>query len=346
MTKADSTVAAPLAVTMGDPAGVGGEVLLQAWSRAVAERLPTFAVIDDADRLEALAQTLGLNVPVAKIDDFSEAPVLFPRALPVLHRPLPVWPKPGRPDARAASRVIGAIDEAIELYLSGAAGGIVTNPIHKETLYRAGFTAPGHTEYLAERIAAARGEPEAHSVMMLACPALKVIPVTVHLALSDALSALTQEMIVRAGLITARALQTDFGLSTPRLAVAALNPHAGEGGMLGREEIDIIAPACERLRAEGVTVSGPLPADTLFHEAARPRSDAVLCMYHDQALIPLKTIDFARGVNVTLGLPVVRTSPDHGTAFDIAGKGIASAESLIESIRLAGDIARRRRHAT
>ena len=326
---------------MGEPAGIGGEVTLKAWANARTE-LPPFAVIDDADRLEALAQTLGLAVPVARIEAFGETKAVSRRALPVLHRPLPVRPTPGTPEPRNAARVIGAIDEGIELLLSGAAGGMVTNPIHKETLYRAGFAEPGHTEYITRRVADARGEAEALPVMMLACPALKVVPVTIHLPLAQVAQALTQENIMAAGRTLARALVTDFGLARPRLAVAALNPHAGEGGMLGREEMDIIAPACAELRREGIDVAGPLPADTLFHEAARARFDAVLCMYHDQALIPLKTLDFVRGVNITLGLPIVRTSPDHGTAFDIAGTGKADPASLIEAIRLAGEIAARR----
>ncbi len=333
---------APLVVTMGDPAGIGGEVLLMAWHRSKVESLPSFVVIDDADRLEALRDLINLPVRIERIETCAEAAGVFTRALPVLHRPLPAAAKPGLPDPRNAARVIAAIDEALELLLADTASAMVTNPIHKETLYRAGFSAPGHTEYITERIADARGEPEATPVMMLTTRGLKVVPVTIHLSLAEAVRALTQENIRRVGQTLARALISDFGLSAPRIAVAALNPHAGEGGMLGREEIDIIAPACVQLRTEGLNITGPLPSDTLFHAAARARFDAVLCMYHDQALIPLKTIDFSRSVNVTLGLPIVRTSPDHGTAFDIAGTGKADPASLIEAIRLAGEIAARR----
>jgi 4-hydroxythreonine-4-phosphate dehydrogenase len=243
---------------------------------------------------------------------------------------------PGRPDPANAPSVIEAITKAVALVRSSRAGGLVTNPIQKETLYAAGFAYPGHTEYLGF-LAKVK-----HPVMMLAGPELRVVPVTIHLSLAEALAALTTSAIVAAGRVTFEALRRDFGIAHPRLAVAALNPHAGEAGSMGREEIEIIAPAVKKLVALGIDARGPAPADTLFHEAARKRYDAVLCMYHDQALIPLKTLDFEHGVNVTLGLPFIRTSPDHGTALDIAGKGVASPASLIAALELAGAMAKRR----
>jgi 4-hydroxythreonine-4-phosphate dehydrogenase len=242
----------------------------------------------------------------------------------------------GHPDPANAPAVIAAIRTGAALVGAGRAAALVTNPIQKETLYAAGFGHPGHTEFLAELAGGAE------VAMMLACPELRVVPVTVHLALRDAVGALSTDKIVAAGRIAAAALARDFGVSRPRLAVAALNPHAGERGALGREEIEIIAPAVAALRAAGIDAEGPAPADTLFHPAARRRYDAVLCMYHDQALIPLKTIDFTQGVNVTLGLPFIRTSPDHGTALDIAGSGKADPASLIAALKLAGEMARRR----
>jgi 4-hydroxythreonine-4-phosphate dehydrogenase len=324
----------PLALTMGEPAGIGGEIALMAW-RLRAESVPPFFLIDDPDRIEALAELTGLDAVVKRIAEPEDAAAVFPRALPVLPESLPAAVEPGRPSAANAPAVIRAIDRAAGFARSGRAGAMVTNPIHKTTLYDAGFEHPGHTEYLA-----ALAGLDATSVMMLACEELRVVPVTVHLSLRAAIEALNADSIVHCGRVTAAALKTDFGIERPRLAVAGLNPHAGEDGHMGREEIDIVAPAVARLRAEGIEVSGPAPADTLFHAAARAGYDAVLCMYHDQALIPLKTIDFAGGVNVTLGLPFVRTSPDHGTAFAIAGTGAASPESLIAALRMADRMAR------
>jgi 4-hydroxythreonine-4-phosphate dehydrogenase len=316
----------PLALTMGEPAGIGGEIAAKAWSRR-KEGVPPFFLITDP------AVVPG---PAAVIARPAEAPDVFERALPVLPvrllRPVTI----GRPDPANAPAVIGAIERAVALVGAGEAAAIVTLPIRKETLYDAGFRHPGHTEFLAELAGGAT------PAMMLVCPGLRVVPVTIHLALRDALARLTTAAIVAAGRISAAGLMRDFGIAAPRLTVAGLNPHAGEGGALGREEIEIIAPAVARLRADGIAVSGPAPADTLFHERARARYDAALCMYHDQALIPLKTIDFDRGVNVTLGLPFVRTSPDHGTALDIAGRGIASPESLVAALRLAAEMAARR----
>ena len=323
----------PLALTMGEPAGIGGELALAAWQAAPC----CFFAIDDPARLGALAKRLGLEVPVAAITKPIEAAAVFPRALPVLPQELAAEAEPGRPNPANAAAVISAIERAVALVRAGEAAAVVTNPIQKQTLYQAGFRYPGHTEFLA-----ALAKIDTAPVMMLACPGLRVVPITIHLPLAEAAGALTTEAILHAGRVTAAALATDFGIAAPRLAVAGLNPHAGEGGALGREEAEIIAPAVAALRADGIAVDGPAPADTLFHEAARGRYDAALCMYHDQALIPLKTIDFARGVNITLGLPFVRTSPDHGTALDIAGQGRADPRSLLAALETARDMARAR----
>jgi len=326
----------PLALTMGEPAGIGGEIALLAWLRREEAGVPPFFVIDDPARLEGLAAGLGWSVRLRRIDAPEEAGAAFAEALPVLALALPLPVAAGRPDPAHAPVVIEAIATGARLALSGRAGALVTNPIQKEALYAAGFRHPGHTEFLADLAGGAT------PVMMLACPELRVVLVTIHQPLREALAALSVERIVAAGRIAAAGLARDFAIPRPRLAVAGLNPHAGEHGTLGREEMDIIAPAVAALRALGIDATGPAPADTLFHAAARRRYDAALCMYHDQALIPLKTIDFAGGVNVTLGLPFIRTSPDHGTALDIAGTGKADPTSLIAALRLAGEMAARR----
>jgi 4-hydroxythreonine-4-phosphate dehydrogenase len=331
----NARVSAPLVLTMGEPAGIGGEITLLAWRRR-HELKTSFFVIDDPERLTRLAAALGWNIPIRAIARPEEAAGIFADALPVLPISLPQRATAGRPDPANAPAVIEAITRAVSLVRSHAASAMVTNPIQKETLYAAGFSYPGHTEYLAYLAKVAR------PVMMLAGPELRVVPVTVHLALVAALAALRTSDIVACGRIAAEALKRDFGIAQPRLAVAALNPHAGEHGALGREEIEIIAPAVEALAAAGITVHGPAPADTLFHPAARRRHDAVLCMYHDQALIPLKTLDFEHGVNITLGLPFVRTSPDHGTALDIAGRGTADPSSLLAALAQAATMAARR----
>ncbi len=331
----------PLALTMGEPAGIGGEIALKAW-RHRAEGVPPFFVLDDPGRLAGLASAVGLDVPVQAVTTPVEALAAFPTALPVLPQSLTRPVVPGKPDPANAPAVAAAIATAIRLAQRGEAAGVVTNPIHKQAMYEGGFRFPGHTEYLADLLAGEMAEGD-REVMMLACPGLRVVPVTIHVALAEAVRNLRRADIVAAGRVTARALAADFGLAAPRLAVAALNPHAGEGGAMGREEIEIVAPAVAELASMGIAVSGPHPADTLFHPAARARYDAVLCMYHDQALIPLKTIDFDNGVNVTLGLPVVRTSPDHGTACELAGTGRASEASLIAALRTAGEIAANRR---
>jgi 4-hydroxythreonine-4-phosphate dehydrogenase len=327
-------MSAALALTMGEPAGIGGEIALRAWLSRDREAVPPFFAIDDPVRLGRLAARFGWTVPIAETKPEAVA-ALFAEALPVLPLDLAAPIEPGRPDLANANAVIESIATGAALAQNGRAAALVTNPIQKETLYAAGFAHPGHTEYLAALAGA-------EAAMMLICPGLRVVPVTVHASLKESIASLTTERIVETGRLAAAALTRDFGIARPRLAVAALNPHAGEGGAMGREEIDIIAPAVKRLVAEGIAASGPAPADTLFHPAARGRYDAALCMYHDQALIPLKTIDFDRGVNVTLGLPFIRTSPDHGTALDIAGTGTANPASLIAALKLAAEMARHR----
>jgi len=330
----------PLALTMGEPAGIGGEIALRAWLLRNEAGIPPFFLIDDPARIERLAKALSWKVPVGILTEADRAAAIFPTELPVLPLALKNEIVAGKPDPANAAAVIEAITTGVAFVTSGQAAGLVTNPIQKETLYAAGFRHPGHTEFLAELAGGAR------VVMMLACPGLRVVPITIHLPLKEALASLTVEKIVEAGRITAAALVNDFGIDKPRLAIAGLNPHAGENGTLGREEIDIIAPAAAQLRAAGIEVSGPAPADTLFHAAARQRYDAVLCMYHDQALIPLKTIDFDGGVNITLGLPFVRTSPDHGTALDLAGTGKANPSSLVAALKIAGEMASTRARRT
>ena len=314
--------ACPIAVTMGEPAGIGGELSLLIWLNR-DPTTPVYFVIDDPDRLSALARALALDVPIQPIGRADEAWGVFPTALPVLAEPVAIAVEPGQPDGRNAPAVLASIDRAVELVQGGKAAAMVTNPIHKATLMEAGFSHPGHTEYLAERTGA-----KAAPVMMLACSELRVVLTSIHLPLSEAIICLSTDAILHCARATAEALTRDFGIAEPRLAVAGLNPHAGEQGHLGREEIDIVRPAIERLQRDGLAVNGPFPADTMFHAAARKQYDAAICLYHDQALIPLKTIDFDGGVNITLGIPIVRTSPDHGTAFDIAGTGRASPRSL------------------
>jgi len=322
----------PLLLTQGDPAGIGPELTLRAWLQRDREALPPFAVLADPAHLEQVAAAQGWAVPIASVD-VAQVFSAFPQALPVIPLKARVSAQPGKPDAASAPSVIESIETAVRLVRSGAASAVVTNPIAKHVLYDAGFRQPGHTEFLAA-LAGEDGNAY-HPVMMLWSEELAVVPVTVHIPLSAVPAALTTDLIVLTGRIVARELRERFGLSHPRLALAGLNPHAGENGSMGGEDQAVIAPAIAILRAEGIAVSGPLPADTMFHARARKGYDAALAMYHDQALIPIKTIAFDEAVNVTLGLPFVRTSPDHGTAFDIAGKGVARADSLIAAIRLA-----------
>ncbi len=326
----------PLALTMGDPAGIGGECTLRAWL-ARRDCYP-FVALDDPSHLNDLARRLRLHVPIVPVSDADEAVLVFPNALPIIAMPLANPPRPGEPDAANAKAIVGSITRAVAMALNGQAGAVVTNPINKAALYATGFAYPGHTEFLA----ALTGVP-GQEVMMLASPLLRVVPVTVHVSLRDAIAMLTAEMIAAAARTTHAALRRDFGIPHPRVAIAGLNPHAGEQGALGKEEVTLVAPAIERLRAEGMDVSGPWPPDTMFTRIARTRYDAAICLYHDQALIPLKTLDMDHGVNVTLGLPIIRTSPDHGTAYDIAGQGVADPTSLLAALDLAADLAQRRR---
>ncbi|MDE2516762.1 MAG: 4-hydroxythreonine-4-phosphate dehydrogenase PdxA [Rhodospirillales bacterium] len=322
-----------LALTMGDPAGIGGELTLRAWLARRAAG-PSFVALDDPDRLALLAQAMGITVPIRVVAAPEEAAAIFPEALPVLAVPLANVPTPGTPDPANAPAIIAAIERATHLAMARRVAGVVTNPINKAALYHAGFAHPGHTEFLAA-LTGASGQ----QVMMLACPALRVVPVTVHASLRRSIAMLTPGLIADTARTTHAALRRDFALPAPRLAMAGLNPHAGEQGALGDEESTILAPALAVLRAEGIDISGPWPPDTLFTEAARASYDVAICMYHDQGLIPLKTLDMRHGVNVTLGLPIVRTSPDHGTAYDIAGNGIADAESVIAALEMAAEIA-------
>ncbi|NNG06055.1 MAG: 4-hydroxythreonine-4-phosphate dehydrogenase PdxA [Inquilinus sp.] len=327
----------PLAVTMGEPAGIGGEIALAAWRARNAKAVPQFFLFDDPIRLRALIKQLDWQIEIREIAAPDEVHAVFPDAVPVLPIDLPAPVTPGRIDPANSAKVVESIREAVAIVQAGEARALVTNPIQKSTLYDAGFSHPGHTEFLAT-LAGATQAP----VMMLACPELRVVPVTVHLPLRDAVAALRREDIIHCATVTAEALTRDFGIAPPRLSVAGLNPHAGENGSLGREEKDIIAPAVEALKSRGLAIDGPHPADTMFHPRARAGFDAAICMYHDQALIPLKTIDFDRGVNITLGLPFVRTSPDHGTALAIAGKGIANPASMIEALTAADRMSVRR----
>ena len=333
--------AQPLALSLGDPAGIGPEIIVKAW-RALRDTGPAFVVVGDA---QALASAGASGADLVRVTRPSQAGSAFPNALPVLDIPLQSGVVAGRSDAAHAASVIRWIETAAGLALSEEVSGVVTAPIAKAPLYEAGFRFPGHTEFLAELTATARHDGARGPVMMLCAGDLRTSLATIHLPLAAVPAALSIDTIVNVGLVTAQALGRDFGVARPRLALAALNPHAGEDGALGREEIEIIRPAARALRDLGVDCSDPRPADSLFHPDARATYDAVVCLYHDQALIPVKMLDFWGGVNVTLGLPIVRTSPDHGVGFDIAGRGLARPDSLIAAIRLAGDIAARRRGA-
>ena len=331
-----------LAVSMGDPAGVGPEIIVKAW-QALRVDGPAFLVVGDMDLLASSSN--GGGVTLRRIASPDEAAAIFPDALPVLDLPLRAPVVSGKPSPAHAPAVIRWIETGAGLALSGAVSGLVTAPIAKAPLYEAGFRFPGHTEYLGDLTRRPDGPAARGPVMMLTAPGLRTALVTIHEPLAAVPALLSTERIVTVGAVTAEALQRDFGIARPRLAVAALNPHAGESGALGREEIEIIAPACHELRAMGVDCSDPRSSDSLFHESARDSYDAVLCMYHDQALIPVKMLDFWGGVNVTLGLPIVRTSPDHGVGYDIAGRGLARPDSLIAALRMAGEIAERRAFA-
>lgn len=332
----------PLAVTMGDPAGIGPEIAIRAWRDREKNALPPFAVFADLNLMRATCRSFGIDCDVVSIADAGAAVDAFPRALPIVDVPLIRTAEAGNPDSCNGPAVILAIRRAVEAVAVGQASAVVTNPIAKSVLYDAGFQYAGHTEYLGALASELWPAEPADPVMMLASPELRVVPVTIHVPLKSVPLLLTSEKIVETARIVAAALKRDFGIAAPRLVVTGLNPHAGEDGALGSEDRDIIAPAIATLRSEGIDTTGPHSADTLFHAAARETYDVAIAMYHDQALIPIKTLAFDSGVNATLGLPFVRTSPDHGTAFGIAGKGTASPASLIAAMKLAAEMSTRR----
>ena len=336
---AKSRLEGPLAVSLGDPAGVGPELICEAWARREAEGLPPFFVCGGLGTLVEAASKRGLSFPIGCVENPAEALEMLRRwrGLPVIGD-FSAGYHPGMPEETGAWLASESLELAARLTVDGSASALVTGPIAKAELAKVGFAFPGQTEFVAD----ACGVPAEDAVMMLAGPSLRTVPMTVHCALSEVPGRLSVELIVRRSRIVAQALRRDFGIAAPRLAICGLNPHAGENGRMGREEIDIIAPAIAALRAEGIEATGPHPANTLFAPRARATYDVAVAMYHDQALIPLKALDFDRGVNVTLGLPIVRTSPDHGTAFGIAGKGIADPGAMIAAIRMAGEIAARR----
>lgn len=329
--------AAPLAVSLGDPAGVAPELIAQGWADREAERLTPFFVVGGARVLAKAAASRGLDLPIVHIGRPEDATEVFPHALPVLG-PDDCDATFGSPDKDGAALALYSLRTATELAIGGDAGGVVTGPIAKSRLAEVGFTQPGQTEFLAD----ACGLDHADAVMMLAGPSLRTVPLTVHEPLAKVPELVTGALIEHKARIIARALARDYGLAEPRIAITGLNPHSGEDGRMGTEDRDVIAPAIARLSAEGLKVTGPHPADALFAAHERARYDVAICMYHDQALIPIKALDFDQGVNVTLGLPIVRTSPDHGTAFGIAGKGLASAGAMIAALRMAGECAARR----
>ncbi|HTG05136.1 MAG TPA: 4-hydroxythreonine-4-phosphate dehydrogenase PdxA [Bradyrhizobium sp.] len=329
-------MAKPLALTLGEPAGIGPDITIKAWLRRNELKLPAFYLLGDRDFLSDRANTLGLKIRLAEVrpEDAFDA---FADALPVVTTGHSATAQPGQPDHTSADAALASIRQAVDDVIGARASAVVTNPIAKSVLYRAGFRHPGHTEFLAELAATDGHTPQ--PVMMLWSPAVAVVPVTIHISLREAIARLSTDLIVTTVRIVAAALKARFGLANPRLVVSGLNPHAGEEGSLGTEECTIVAPAVEMLRAEGIEIRGPLPADTMFHDAARKTYDCAICMYHDQALIPVKTLAFEDAVNVTLGLPFIRTSPDHGTAFDIAGTGRANPSSLVAALRLAARMA-------
>jgi len=320
----------PLAVSMGDPSGIGPDIILKTWCQGKNLDLPDFFVAGDINFLQGRAQALGLDL---NIEAYKPGNTIY-NALPVLDLGCSQIGEPGKPCIRDAKGTISAIDKCVELVFEGKAGGIVTCPMNKHVLYEAGFKHPGHTEYLAELGRQHTGK-DYMPVMMLAGPQLKTVPVTIHIPLKKVPETLTTDLIIRTSHIAAKDLRKNFGIIKPRLAVSGLNPHAGENGSIGREDETIVMPAVEQLKKDGIHIQGPMPADTMFHEAARRTYDVAICMYHDQALIPAKTLGFDDAVNVTLGLPFIRTSPDHGTAYDIAGTGKANPSSFIAALKMA-----------
>jgi 4-hydroxythreonine-4-phosphate dehydrogenase len=329
----------PLALTLGEPAGIGSDITFAAWRRRAELDLAPFYLLADPSFVARRAARIAPDITIAVVEPHAAGDA-FMTALPVVDIGVEVTAEPGRPDRSSAPAALAAIRRAVADVCAGAASAIVTNPIAKNVLYRSGFAEPGHTEYLGKLAEEATGVA-VQPVMMLWSPELAVVPVTIHLALKDVVARLTADLIVETGRIVARDLRDRFGIARPRLAIAGLNPHAGEDGALGDEDQTVVRPAVERLRSEGINARGPLPADSLFHEAARTSYDVAIAMYHDQALIPIKTLAFDHAVNVTLGLPFVRTSPDHGTAFDIAGTGRADPASLIAALRLAAALSSR-----
>ena len=329
-------MAKPLALTSGEPAGIGPDITLKAWLRRAELKLPAFYWLGDPASLDRRAKALGLNIRLAEVRP-GDASDTFAHALTVVPTGHVATALPGQPDDSSAGAALGSIRQAVKDVMAGRASALVTNPIAKNVLYRAGFRHPGHTEFLAELAATGTSTPQ--PVMMLWSPALAVVPVTIHVSLREALEQLSSELIASTARIVVADMKSHFGLARPRLAVSGLNPHAGEDGSLGTEDKTVVAPAIELLRGEGLDIRGPLPADTMFHEAARRTYDCAICMYHDQALIPIKTLAFEDAVNVTLGLPFIRTSPDHGTAFDIAGTDKPNPSSLIAALRLAARMA-------
>ena len=329
----------PLVLTLGEPAGIGPDITFAAWRRRAELELAPFYLLADPEFIARRAERIAPDVAIAVVEPQAAA-AAFRTALPVVDIGVTVSAEPGHPDRSSAPAALAAIRRAVTDFYAGAASAIVTNPIAKNVLYRSGFAEPGHTEYLGRLAEEASGEA-VQPVMMLWSPELAVVPVTIHLALRDVVARLTSDLIFDTGRIVARDLHDRFGIARPRLAIAGLNPHAGEDGALGDEDQTVVRPAVERLKSEGIDARGPLPADSLFHAAARASYDVALAMYHDQALIPIKTLAFDHAVNVTLGLPFVRTSPDHGTAFDIAGTGRANPASLIAALQLAATLSSR-----
>nr|WP_210347797.1 4-hydroxythreonine-4-phosphate dehydrogenase PdxA [Agrobacterium rosae] len=329
----------PLALTQGDPAGIGPDITVVAWAKRKELGLPPFIFIGDPDVIASRANLLGIHTNVVVCEP-EQAASIFPDALPVFPIPVGFDVQVGQPHVGTALSTIKAIETAVSLTVEKRTSAVVTNPIAKSVLYEAGFGFPGHTEFLAELANKLTGQVVT-PVMMIAGPKLRVVPVTIHIPVKDVPAALTEELIIETCRIIAADLRDKFGIEAPRLAVAGLNPHAGEDGAIGTEDRDIIHPATIQLRKDGIDAFGPLPADTMFHEAARRRYDVAVCMYHDQALIPAKALGFDDSVNVTLGLPFIRTSPDHGTAFGIAGQGIANESSLVAALKMAAEIAAR-----
>jgi 4-hydroxythreonine-4-phosphate dehydrogenase len=319
-----------IAVSLGDPAGIGPEVIAKCWDNRAEFGLPPFVAIGDGRAIAAI-----WDGPIEVVDDPGQADAAFDFALPLIQISGAGNSVPGHPSVAGAHGALDALELAVGLARSGSAAAVVTGPVAKEQLYAIGFQHPGQTEFVAERCGISPG----NVVMMLAGPTLRTVPVTTHVPLSEVAHVLTSALIESRGRAALRGLQRNFGIPEPRLAISGFNPHAGESGQLGREEIEIIEPAIAALAAEGWRVSGPHPADTMFHASARAHYDAALCMYHDQALIPIKALHFEDAVNVTLGLPIVRTAPDHGTAFDIAGQDRADPRPMAAAIRMAAQAA-------